>query len=124
MRVCLTRLAISRDTSACTLACTAAIFAGAPTSMSAGAVAPKDMLHATAIASTPKRVDSATIARDAHANALLPAQAFGTAAVIYSAPAFSLASGFKLLERRNLRNLRVARTGHTPLPDTAKVAHA
>lgn len=64
------------------------------------------MMHATAIASTVTLVDVTRVARDVYANYLLPAEAFGTAAVIYFVLTFTLAGGFKLLERRFLRHLR------------------
>lgn len=63
------------------------------------------MMHATAIASTVTLVDVTRVARDVYANHLLPAEAFGTAAVIYFVLTFTLAAGFKLLERRFLRHL-------------------
>lgn len=64
------------------------------------------MMHATAIASTVTLVDVTRVARDVYANYLLPAEAFGTAAVIYFVLTFTLAGGFKLLEWRFLRHLR------------------
>ncbi len=63
------------------------------------------MMHATAIASTVTLVDVTRVARDVYANHLLPAEAFGTAAVIYFTLTFSLVGGFKLLERHFLRHL-------------------
>lgn len=67
------------------------------------------MMHATAIASTVTLVDVTRVARDVYANHLLPATAFGTAAVIYFALTFTLVGLFKLLEHRYLRHLRVER---------------
>ena len=67
------------------------------------------MMHATAIASTVTLVDITRVARDVYANHLLPAEAFGTAAVIYFGLTFTLAGGFKLLERRYLRHLQTER---------------
>ena len=67
------------------------------------------MMHATAIASTVTLVDVTRVARDVNANHLLPAEAFGTAAVIYFALTFSLVGAFKLLERRFLRHLATER---------------
>jgi len=64
------------------------------------------MMHATAIASTVTLVDVTRVARDVYANYLLPAEAFGTAALIYFVLTFALAGGFKLLEWRFLRHLR------------------
>lgn len=64
------------------------------------------MMHATAIASTVTLVDVTRVARDVYANHLLPAEAFGTAAVIYFVLTFLLVGGFKLLERRFLRHLQ------------------
>ncbi len=66
------------------------------------------MLHATAIASTVTLVDVTRVARDVYANHLLPAEAFGSAAVIYFALTFTLVGLFKLAERRWLRHLRPA----------------
>jgi arginine/ornithine transport system permease protein len=67
------------------------------------------MMHATAIASTVTLVDVTRVARDVYANHLLPAEAFGTAAVIYFALTFTLVGSFKLLERRFLRHLSTER---------------
>ena len=67
------------------------------------------MMHATAIVSTVTLVDVARVARDVYANHLLPAEAFGTAAVIYFALTFTLVGGFKLLEKRFLRHLAIER---------------
>jgi arginine/ornithine transport system permease protein len=67
------------------------------------------MMHATAIASTVTLVDVTRVARDVYANHLLPAEAFGTAAVIYFVLTFALVGGFKLLERRFLRHLATER---------------
>lgn len=67
------------------------------------------MMHATAIASTVTLVDVTRVARDVYANHLLPAEAFGTAAVIYFALTFSMVGSFKLLERRFLRHLQTER---------------
>ena len=63
------------------------------------------MMHATAIASTVTLVDVTRVARDVYANHLLPAEAFGTAAVIYFSLTFTMVGGFKLLERHFLRHL-------------------
>ena len=68
-----------------------------------------DMMHATAIASTVTLVDVTRVARDVYANHLLPAEDFGTAAVIYFALTFSLVGAFKLLERHFLRHLATER---------------
>ena len=67
------------------------------------------MMHATAIASTVTLVDVTRVARDVYANHLLPVEAFGTAALFYFVLTFTLAGGFKLLERRYLRHLRAER---------------
>lgn len=67
------------------------------------------MLHATAIASTVTLVDVTRVARDVYANHLLPAEAFGTAAVIYFTLTFSMVGAFKLLEWRFLRHLQTER---------------
>jgi arginine/ornithine transport system permease protein len=77
------------------------------------------MLHATAIASTVTLVDVTRVARDVYANHLLPAEAFGTAAVIYFGLTFSLVGAFRLLERRFLRHLQAERR-----PDTVAMAAA
>lgn len=69
------------------------------------------MMHATAIASTVTLVDVTRVARDVYSNHLLPAEAFGTAAVIYFALTFTLVGAFKLLERHFLRHLGIERTG-------------
>jgi arginine/ornithine transport system permease protein len=82
------------------------------------------MMHATAIASTVTLVDITRVARDVYANHLLPAEAFGTAAVIYFVLTFSLVGAFKLLERRYLRHLRVERGEPGAAPDATKVARA
>jgi len=66
-------------------------------------------MHATAIVSTVTLVDVTRVARDVYANHLLPAEAFGTAAVIYFALTFTMVGGFKLLERRFLRHLHTER---------------
>ena len=66
-------------------------------------------MHATAIVSTVTLVDITRVARDVYANHLLPAEAFGTAALIYFLLTFSLVGGFKLLERRFLRHLQTER---------------
>jgi arginine/ornithine transport system permease protein len=71
------------------------------------------MMHATAIASTVTLVDVTRVARDVYANHLLPAEAFGTAAVIYFSLTFLMVGGFKLLERRFLRHLAVERRAAT-----------
>ncbi|MES2977550.1 MAG: ABC transporter permease [Pseudomonadota bacterium] len=67
------------------------------------------MMHATAIASTVTLVDITRVARDVYSNHLLPAEAFGTAAVIYFFMTFILVGGFKLLEGRFLGHLRTER---------------
>jgi len=67
------------------------------------------LMHATAIASTVTLVDVTRVARDVYANHLLPAEAFGSAAVIYFALTFTLVGGFKLLERHFLRHLNPQR---------------
>ena len=64
------------------------------------------MMHATAIASTVTLVDVTRVARDIYTQHLLPAEAFGTAALIYFALTFFMVGGFKLLERRFLRHLQ------------------
>ena len=71
------------------------------------------MMHATAIASTVTLVDVTRVARDVYANHLLPAEAFGTAALIYFALTFTMVGGFKLLERRFLRHLATERRAAT-----------
>ena len=63
-------------------------------------------MHATAIVSTVTLVDITRVARDVYANHLLPAEAFGTAALIYFLLTFTLVGGFKLLEKRFLRHLQ------------------
>lgn len=80
------------------------------------------MMHATAIASTVTLVDVTRVARDVYANHLLPAESFGTAAVIYFALTFLLVGGFKLLERRFLRHLSPEQ--RTAQPATAAAAAA
>jgi arginine/ornithine transport system permease protein len=81
------------------------------------------MMHATAIASTVTLVDVTRVARDVYANHLLPAEAFGTAAVIYFVLTFTLVGGFKLLEKRFLRHLATERrsvaTAAEPAPAPA-----
>ncbi len=72
------------------------------------------LMHATAIASTVTLVDVTRVARDVYANHLLPAEAFGTAAVIYFALTFLLVGAFKLLERHFLRHLQVQRGAAEP----------
>ena len=67
------------------------------------------LMHATAIASTVTLVDVTRVARDVYANHLLPAEAFGSAAVIYFALTFTLVGAFKLLERHFLRHLNPQR---------------
>jgi arginine/ornithine transport system permease protein len=74
------------------------------------------MMHATAIASTVTLVDVTRVARDVYANHLLPAEAFGTAAVIYFVLTFALVGGFKLLERRFLRHLSTERGPAVAVP--------
>ena len=66
-------------------------------------------MHATAIVSTVTLVDITRVARDVYANHLLPAEAFGTAALIYFLLTFALVGGFKLLEKRFLRHLQPER---------------
>ncbi len=78
------------------------------------------MMHATAIASTVTLVDVTRVARDVYANHLLPAEAFGTAAVIYFTLTFLLVGAFKLLEHRFLRHLQIEhRPAVTPPPGAA-----
>lgn len=67
------------------------------------------LMHATAIASTVTLVDVTRVARDVYANHLLPAEAFGTAALIYFALTFTMVGGFKLMERHFLRHLNPQR---------------
>ena len=67
------------------------------------------MMHATAIASTVTLVDVTRVARDVYANHLLPAEAFGTAALIYFTLTFTLVGAFKLLEQRYMRHLATTR---------------
>ena len=67
------------------------------------------MMHATVLASTVTLVDVMRVARDIYSNHLLPAEAFGSAAVIYFALTFTMVGGFKLLERRFLRHLQPER---------------
>jgi arginine/ornithine transport system permease protein len=74
------------------------------------------MMHATAIASTVTLVDVTRVARDVYAQHLLPAEAFGTAAVIYFALTFLMVGGFKLLERRFLRHLKTERRPSSAAP--------
>lgn len=74
-------------------------------------------MHATAIVSTVTLVDVTRVARDVYSMHLLPAEAFGSAAVIYFALTFTLVGGFRLLERRYLRHLRPAVA--TPAPARA-----
>jgi arginine/ornithine transport system permease protein len=64
------------------------------------------LLHATAIASTVTLVDVTRVARDLYSNHLLPAEAFGSAALIYFLLTFTLVGAFRLLEGRYLRHLR------------------
>jgi arginine/ornithine transport system permease protein len=64
-------------------------------------------LHATAIVSTVTLVDVTRVARDIYANHFLPAEAFGSAAVIYFSLTFVLVGLFRALEHRYLRHLRV-----------------
>ena len=82
------------------------------------------MMHATAIASTVTLVDVTRVARDVYANHLLPAEAFGTAAVIYFALTFSMVGAFKLLERRVLRHLQTERRADVPAANAAAVRAA
>ena len=81
------------------------------------------MMHATAIASTVTLVDVTRVARDVYANHLLPAEAFGTAAVIYFALTFSLVGTFKLLEKRYLRHLQTERRPAAAAPSLAPTPH-
>jgi arginine/ornithine transport system permease protein len=67
------------------------------------------MLHATAIASTVTLVDVTRVARDVYSNHLLPAEAFGTAALIYFTLTFAMVGAFKLLEGRFMRHLQTER---------------
>jgi arginine/ornithine transport system permease protein len=64
------------------------------------------LMHATAIASTVSLVEVTRVARDVYYNHLMPAEAFGTAAIIYFVLTAIFVGGFKLLERRYLRHLR------------------
>jgi len=79
------------------------------------------MMHATAIVSTVTLVDVTRVARDVYANHLLPAEAFGTAAVIYFALTFSMVGAFKLLEKRFLRHLQTERR---PAAAASRLGHA
>lgn len=63
------------------------------------------LMHATAIASTVTLVELTRVARDVYSNHLLPAEAFGTAAVFYFTLTFTLVGLFKLLERHFLPHL-------------------
>jgi arginine/ornithine transport system permease protein len=77
-------------------------------------------LHATAIVSTVTLVDVTRVARDIYSNHFLPAEAFGSAAVIYFSLTFILVGLFRWLEHRFLRHLRGERLGSTRLqPVTA-----
>ena len=67
------------------------------------------MMHATSIASTVTLVDVTRVARDVYANHLLPAEAFGSAALIYFTLTFTLVGAFKLLEQRYMRHLAITR---------------
>jgi arginine/ornithine transport system permease protein len=80
------------------------------------------MMHATAIASTVTLVDITRVARDVYANHLLPAEAFGTAAVIYFGLTFLLVGIFKAVERRYLRHLRPAELQRPRQPAAATVS--
>jgi arginine/ornithine transport system permease protein len=80
------------------------------------------MMHATAIASTVTLVDVTRVARDVYANHLLPAEAFGTAAVIYFVLTFTLVGGFKWLEKRFLRHLATERRAAGVATATARAA--
>ena len=80
------------------------------------------MMHATAIASTVTLVDITRVARDVYANHLLPAEAFGTAAVIYLGLTFMLVGIFKAVERRYLRHLRPTELKSARQPATAAVS--
>ncbi len=81
------------------------------------------MMHATAIASTVTLVDVTRVARDVYANHLLPAEAFGTAAVIYFALTFSMVGTFKLLEKRFLRHLQTERRPGAAAPALEPTPH-
>ena len=81
------------------------------------------MMHATAIASTVTLVDVTRVARDVYANHLLPAEAFGTAAVIYFTLTFSMVGAFKLLERRFLRHLQTERRPGATVTPLAPAPH-
>jgi arginine/ornithine transport system permease protein len=64
------------------------------------------LLHATSLASAVTLTEITRVARDFYANALLPLEAFATAALFYAALALVLVSSFRWLERRMLRHLR------------------
>lgn len=70
-------------------------------------------MHATSLVSTVTLVDVTRVARDVYAQHLLPAEAFGSAALIYFSLTFTLVGGFKLLERHYLRHLRPAAAAPT-----------
>lgn len=75
------------------------------------------LMHATAIASTVTLVDITRVARDVYANHLLPAEAFGTAALLYFLLTFVMVGGFRLLEKRYLRHLQPqSRPATAPTP--------
>ena len=76
-------------------------------------------MHATAIVSTVTLVDITRVARDVYANHLLPAEAFGMAALIYFLLTFTLVGGFHLLERRLLRHLQTERRAAAVQPGPA-----
>lgn len=82
------------------------------------------MLHATAIAGTVTLVDITQVARDIYADHLLPAEAFGSAAVIYLLLTFGLVGIFKLLERRYLRHLRTGEASTQSAAPRAVAPHA
>jgi arginine/ornithine transport system permease protein len=70
-------------------------------------------LHATAIVSTVTLVDVTRVARDVYSNHFLPAEAFGSAALIYFSLTFILVGVFRALEHRYLRHLRADRSSST-----------
>jgi len=77
------------------------------------------MLHATAIAGTVTLMGITRVARDVHARHLLPADAFGTAAVIDVTMTSSLVGAFRLLELRFLRHLQTERGADAAQPAPA-----
>ena len=66
------------------------------------------LMHATSIASTVTLVDVTRVARDIYSNHLLPAEAFGSAALIYFTLTFALVGGFRWVEKRAMRHLAPA----------------